>query len=134
MDMCKCKCYYDAKWMCQDDKVVCMAVKGIETKTVGDLVCANRGTPKPSCEQTPLRTTRGSYPTAQCLETWATTTTAPPVPTTTDEPVVVTETPVVEDPTETPAEGEAKAEEQTELVIVMDSFSMAAALALVAMH
>jgi hypothetical protein len=49
MDECSCPCYYDAYWTCAEDIVVCMATRtGQEgPSVVGDLICANRGTPKP---------------------------------------------------------------------------------------
>jgi hypothetical protein len=90
LDPCECKCYYDAAWVCSNGEVVCQATKGIETMIVGDLLCENRGTPKPSfealsnqrqageCERRP--TTRGQFPIKQCLTQWATTTTDKPEP------------------------------------------------------
>jgi hypothetical protein len=126
MDMCKCKCYYDAEWVCQDDNVVCMAKRGVAASVVGDLVCETRGTKKPSCAQTPMPTTRGSFPTEQCLTTWGTTV-APEV-TTTEEPTEVTTT---EEPVNDEVEED---EEQGQTTLVMESFSMAAALTLVALH
>jgi len=49
MDECSCPCYYDAYWTCAEDTVVCMATRtGQEgPSVVGDLICENRGTPKP---------------------------------------------------------------------------------------
>jgi hypothetical protein len=126
MDMCKCKCYYDAEWVCQDDNVVCMAKRGVAASVVGDLVCETRGTKKPSCAQTPMPTTRGSFPTEQCLTTWGTTV-APEV-TTTEEPTEVTTT---KEPVDDEVEED---EEQGQTTLVMESFSMAAALTLVALH
>jgi hypothetical protein len=128
MDMCKCKCYYDAQWVCQDDNVVCMATRHVEASVVGDMVCENRGTKKPSCDKTPMTTTRGSFPTEQCLAQWATT--EAPKETTTDEPT--TEEPTT---TEEPAEDDDEDDEKDGSEIVLqESFSMAAALTLVALH
>jgi hypothetical protein len=98
VDPCQCKCYYDAAWTCIDGevgseknrtnatrtkmskKVVCQATKGIETMIVGDLLCENRGTPKPTFEEMSnqhqvgecqrLPTTRGQFPIQQCLTQW----------------------------------------------------------------
>jgi hypothetical protein len=91
MDICKCKCYYDAAWACHKGKVVCQATKGVETRMVGDRLCESRGTPKPRFEDLstsvrqagecePVPTTRGDYPLHQCLTQWATTTTPQPEP------------------------------------------------------
>jgi hypothetical protein len=91
MDVCKCKCYYDAVWACHKGEVVCKATKGVETKIMGDLLCESRGTPKPRFEDIstsvrqagecePVPTTRGDYPLRQCLTQWATTTTTTPEP------------------------------------------------------
>merc|ERR1719352_1798405 len=54
---------------------------------VGDLVCENRGTPKPAVESmvatrqagecVPLEVARSEYPTQQCMDMWAT---PPPEP------------------------------------------------------
>jgi hypothetical protein len=107
LDMCKCKCYYNAAWTCSNGEVVCQATKGIETMIVGDLLCENRGTEKPTFEQLseqrqagecePLPTTRGQFPVEQCLTQWATTTT--------EEPLKTTEAPA-EEATVAPAEQE----------------------------
>jgi hypothetical protein len=93
VDPCQCKCYYEAAWVCNNGEIVCQATKGIETMIVGDLLCENRGTPKPTFEEMsnqraagecePMPTTRGQYPIQQCLTQWATTTTQEP-----DEPEV----------------------------------------------
>lgn len=92
LDTCKCKCYYDVEWDCNDGEVVCKASKGVENMIVGDLLCENRGTPKPTVEAmeatrqagecVPMKTTRGEYPAAECLVRWATT----PEPETSAEP------------------------------------------------
>jgi hypothetical protein len=114
MDPCQCKCYYDAQWVCTDSSeqlVECQAKRGVlEAVVVGDLVCENRGTPKPACGATPKPTTRGSFPTQQCLEQWVTTAMPEEVEEepTTAEPVEETVT------TEEPAEEEEETEEPTE--------------------
>jgi hypothetical protein len=128
MDMCKCKCYYDAEWVCKDDSVVCMAKRGVEASVVGDLVCETRGTPKPTVEQMensrqageciPMKTTRGGYPTAQCMDIWATTV-AP------EEPSQEPEEPSQEPSTEEEVEDGAQLE-----IKVDDSFSAVTAFAL----
>jgi hypothetical protein len=112
VDMCSCKCYYDAQWACHKGEVVCKATKGVETMIVGDLLCESRGTPKPAfevmssnvrqagqCE--PVPTTRGEYPIDQCLDQWATTTTPEPEPEQeSEEESSVVEQEAVEDATE----------------------------------
>jgi hypothetical protein len=127
LDPCECKCYYDAAWVCSNGEVVCQATKGIETMIVGDLLCENRGTPKPSfealsnqrqageCERRP--TTRGQFPIQQCLTQWATTTPAP-------EKVEEVEVDTVEESTVAPA-----AEKPQELTLeVTASFAVAASM------
>jgi hypothetical protein len=105
VDPCQCKCYYAAEWSCSNGEVVCQATKGIETMIVGDLLCENRGTLKPTFEEMsnqrqagecePLPTTRGEYPIEQCLTQWA----SPAPPRTrptgsiTEEPEALTEEP-----------------------------------------
>jgi hypothetical protein len=135
MDACKCKCYYDAKWECQGGSVVCMASRGIEPPAVvGDLVCETRGTPKPTLEQMkdnqrqagecePLPTTRGWYPTKQCLTQWATDAEEPEV----EEPEVE-EVEEVEGTTVAPA-----VEETQDLTIEVDASFAAAVSVLVAL-
>jgi hypothetical protein len=107
-DMCKCKCYYNAVWTCSNGEVVCQATKGIETMIVGDLLCENRGTEKPTFEELseqrqagecePLPTTRGQFPVEQCLTQWATTTTEAPETTTEVPAEETTVAPVNEQP------------------------------------
>jgi hypothetical protein len=80
MDQCACKCFHEAQWTCENEKVVCKARFGAgELKIVGDKVCETRGAPKPAsselrlaskCE--PVTEMRGSSPTAQCLDQWGT--------------------------------------------------------------
>jgi hypothetical protein len=79
---CGCRCYYDAHWACEGNAVVCKATitHGVEM-TVGDLVCATRGTPKPDWNPTaetrtagtcePLKVLREERPTDQCFTQWA---------------------------------------------------------------
>jgi len=80
MDECSCPCYYDAYWTCAEDTVVCMATRtGQEgPSVVGDLICENRGTPKPVFTQeqrqagacaNKLSSAMGTTPpTSMCLE------------------------------------------------------------------
>lgn len=77
-DDCSCRCFYSAYWTCEDGRVVCKATisDGAE-QTVGDLVCATRGTPKPAwnpktlqravgeCE--PLPVLRERRPAEKCM-------------------------------------------------------------------
>jgi hypothetical protein len=81
IEPCSCQCYWSAQWTCEDESVVCKARLGAgPLKTVGDKVCVTRGAPKPAstaelrtasqCE--PFTEMRGSAPTAQCMEEWAT--------------------------------------------------------------
>jgi hypothetical protein len=79
---CSCRCFYDAYWTCEDNTVVCKAtITGGVEQAVGDLVCATRGTPKPTwdataverkageCERLPVL--REERPTQACLATQA---------------------------------------------------------------
>jgi len=127
VDPCQCQCYYSAEWICSNGEVACQATKGIETMIVGDLLCENRGTPKPTFEEMSnqrqagecesLPTTRGEYPIAQCLTQWATTTT--------EEPEVITEEP---ESTVAPSE-----EENQQLTLEVTASFAAAASVLVAL-
>jgi len=96
MDQCACKCFHEAQWTCEGDKVVCKAKYGAgELQTVGDKVCETRGAPKPesadmvrtASECEPLTEMRGSAPTDVCLAQWGT-------PEPTDAPAPATEAPV----------------------------------------
>jgi len=96
MDQCACKCFHEAQWTCDGDKVVCMAKYGAgELQIVGDKVCETRGAPKPesaavlrtSSECEPMTEMRGSAPTDVCLAQWGT-------PEPTDAPAPATEAPV----------------------------------------
>jgi len=79
---CSCRCYYDAYWTCENDAVVCKAsMSGGGARTVGDLVCITRGTPKPDWDPTAQTRTAGQCekldvernrrPTDQCLAEYA---------------------------------------------------------------
>jgi len=85
-DECSCRCFYDAYWTCEDDKIVCKAkIQGGDEQTVGDLVCSTRGTPKPAWDVAgtavleraaagvcqPLAVLREARPAAQCLVQYA---------------------------------------------------------------
>merc|ERR1719359_1568784 len=65
---CSCSCLYDAHWDCVDGAVVCKATHTtrLEPEIVGDLVCATRGTEKPTTCIRQL-TARGTYPEQQCM-------------------------------------------------------------------
>jgi hypothetical protein len=57
---CSCRCFYDAYWTCENKAVVCKAtITGGVEQTVGDLVCATRGTPKPKWDATAVQLTAG---------------------------------------------------------------------------
>jgi hypothetical protein len=81
-DDCSCRCFYDAYWTCENNMVVCKAtITGGVEQTVGDLVCATRGTPKPKWDTTaaqraagtcePLPVLREERPTEACLAQYA---------------------------------------------------------------
>jgi len=81
-DECSCRCFYDAYWTCEADKIVCKAkIQGGDEQTVGDLVCSTRGTPKPTWDLTaveraadvcaPLSVQREMRPAEQCLAQYA---------------------------------------------------------------
>jgi len=81
-DECSCRCFYDAYWTCEADKIVCKAkIQGGDEQTVGDLVCSTRGTPKPAWDLTaveraagvcaPLAVLREARPAEQCLAQYA---------------------------------------------------------------
>jgi len=99
MDACSCPCYYDAKWStCHGDEVACVATMKGEETVVGDLICANRGTPKPEhatlqrmmadCQEESVK--HGTFPAATCVENFGAT----------DAPA--TEAPTTEAPTAAP--------------------------------
>jgi hypothetical protein len=126
-DVCACKCYHDAQWTCDGDKVICKAKFGAgELQIVGDKLCETRGAPKPvstaelrvasTCE--PMTEMRGSAPTEQCLVQWGT-----------PEP---TEAPATE-VTPTALATVAPAAEEQEVVIPTIDESVAATLAFVAL-
>lgn len=86
VDPCKCECQYDAEWKCEKANYrrqtadggegaftpVCVATRKLERMVVGDLVCLNRGSPKPECvSEKSEKTIRGTWPTDQCLANWA---------------------------------------------------------------
>lgn len=85
-DPCGCGCYYDVHWSFCGEAVQCIAThshsKTLEARVVGDLVCASRGTAKPtisdfrvardmaprpvgSCEVRPVA--HGDTPAAACV-------------------------------------------------------------------
>jgi hypothetical protein len=81
-DECSCRCFYDAYWTCEDNVVLCKAtITGGVEQTVGDLVCATRGTPKPRWNPTaaqrtagecePLPVLREERPAQACLSQYA---------------------------------------------------------------
>jgi len=128
MDQCSCKCFHEAQWACDGDKVVCKAKFGAgELKTVGDKVCETRGAVKPAstaelrvastCE--PVTEMRGSSPTSECLAQWGT-----PAPT--NAPAKATEAPTSA-PSSTVEDSKAK-------VPVIESFAAAFAFAALALY
>jgi hypothetical protein len=139
VEPCKCKCYYDAAWVCSNGEVVCQATQGIETKIVGDLLCKTRGTPKPTfeamsnqrqdgeCERRP--TTRGNFPIKECLKQWVTTTTDAPLTIATDK---TTEEPVEEVEVESTV-GPTKEESQEQSIDIQITASFAVAASMLAL-
>jgi len=137
MDPCKCKCYYNVEWVCDGAQVVCEASKGIERMRVGDLVCENRGTPKPTVESmvatrqagecVPLEVARSQYPTQQCMDMWAT-----PAPEQEADP---TPYPAYVAPVQEGEQGvqEEQEEQGEQQQLVLDSFAPVAAFALAAL-
>jgi len=90
LDACSCPCYYDAKWDCQGDDVVCKATMRDEETVVGDTLCSSRGTPKPTKASLVVSgtcaakgTTRGAFPAQACVDGWSATTSTTTTSTTT---------------------------------------------------
>jgi hypothetical protein len=76
-DPCGCKCFFDAAWTCSGDNVVCQATNSLtlERSNVGGLLCASRGSKKPTIDSFTKRVNgecenklvAGFYPSETCM-------------------------------------------------------------------